>query len=57
MLPIHWGTFSLALHGWKEPVERLMKFAGEKNVSLLLPQPGQPIDVTGEPYHSFWWEK
>ena len=57
MLPIHWGTFNLALHGWKEPVEKLMKFAKEKNIALLLPQPGEPVEVTGRAYNSGWWER
>ena len=26
-LPVHWGTFSLAMHAWDEPVETLLKLA------------------------------
>lgn len=55
LMPIHWGTFSLAFHPWKEPVERLIDEAAEKNVSLLLPAPGQTVTVTQEAYNSRWW--
>jgi L-ascorbate metabolism protein UlaG (beta-lactamase superfamily) len=55
MLPIHWGTFNLALHAWKEPVERVLSFAKEKNIILLLPKPGEPVEVLKSPYVSYWW--
>jgi len=57
MLPIHWGTFNLALHAWREPVERLIPYAAKNNVTLILPTPGQPLEVIGEGYNSRWWEK
>ncbi len=56
MLPIHWGLFNLAFHPWKEPVERLMTAAAEKNISLFLPSPGAAQNVTGENLQTFWWE-
>lgn len=56
LLPIHWGTFNLALHTWKEPVERLLVEAGKKGVDLILPAPGEIMDVNGQPYNSRWWE-
>jgi L-ascorbate metabolism protein UlaG (beta-lactamase superfamily) len=57
MMPIHWGTFNLALHAWKEPVEKLMGFAKQKNIELFLPEPGKPTEVNGQSYNSSWWEK
>ena len=57
MMPIHWGTFNLALHAWKEPIERLLPYAAEKNVTLFIPEPGQPTEVTGAAFNSKWWEK
>jgi L-ascorbate metabolism protein UlaG (beta-lactamase superfamily) len=56
LLPIHWGLFNLAFHPWREPIERLVKVAREKNVSLFLPSPGAPHDVTEENVQTFWWE-
>lgn len=55
LLPIHWGTFNLAMHPWKEPVERLLAAAAQKQVSLLLPTPGETITLIGKPYNSQWW--
>jgi len=56
MMPIHWGTFNLALHKWSEPVELLMEFANHKHIDLFLAEPGLPTDVTGA-YNSAWWTK
>ena len=54
MMPIHWGTFNLALHAWREPVERLLGFAAQKNIGLFLPVPGVPTEVNGV-HNSEWW--
>ncbi|MES2808843.1 MAG: MBL fold metallo-hydrolase [Bacteroidota bacterium] len=56
MMPIHWGTFNLALHDWFEPIERLQKFAKEKNIDLFVPEPGKPTEVNGV-YNSGWWKE
>jgi L-ascorbate metabolism protein UlaG (beta-lactamase superfamily) len=58
LMPIHWGTFALALHAWKEPVERLIELAAAQQVKLLLPAPGQPIDIKKDPeaYSNKWWK-
>jgi L-ascorbate metabolism protein UlaG (beta-lactamase superfamily) len=55
MMPIHWGTFNLALHPWYEPIERILKLAEEKHIQLFLPKPGEPTEVTGIAYNSRWW--
>jgi L-ascorbate metabolism protein UlaG (beta-lactamase superfamily) len=57
VMPIHWGTFNLAMHPWKEPVERLQAEAGKKGVPLILPAPGETIQVNNDAYNSRWWEK
>lgn len=54
LLPIHWGTFDLALHSWYEPMERLIDEADKKNVSLLAPQPGQWVSSQSETDASWW---
>jgi L-ascorbate metabolism protein UlaG (beta-lactamase superfamily) len=56
MMPIHWGTFNLALHDWFEPIERLEELAQQKNIQLFVPEPGKPTEVTGA-YNSEWWKK
>jgi L-ascorbate metabolism protein UlaG (beta-lactamase superfamily) len=56
MMPIHWGLFNLALHAWKQPVERMLEVADEKGIKLWLPEPGAPTEVNGE-LRSRWWER
>lgn len=54
MLPIHWGTFDLALHPWIEPPERLL--AGDlTNVQLTLPKPGARFRWDEPPAIERWW--
>ena len=58
MMPIHWGLFDLALHGWKQPIERLLQIAEKAEVPLWSPQPGRPTDlVRGEALVDLWWQK
>jgi L-ascorbate metabolism protein UlaG (beta-lactamase superfamily) len=57
LLPIHWGTFSLAFHPWKEPVERLLAEAQKKDVQLILPKPGETFNIDRGSYNSKWWEE
>jgi L-ascorbate metabolism protein UlaG (beta-lactamase superfamily) len=55
MLPIHWGTFNLALHPWEEPVERTVRHAGEAGVTVALPRPGESFEPSGELPSERWW--
>lgn len=53
LMPIHWGLFNLALHAWRQPIERV--FAAE-SVKLWAPQPGLPTEVvSGVELRSEWW--
>ena len=54
LLPLHWGTFNLALHAWRAPVQELLAQAGP-GVPLLLPAPGQRVEVAAGPLNSQWW--
>lgn len=53
MMPIHWGTFSLAPHAWYEPIELLVEYARQKDIKLFIPEPGKPTEV--KEYNSEWW--
>lgn len=56
MMPIHWGLFDLALHGWRQPMERLLELAEEKQIRLWVPEPGRPTEVVaGVEARSDWW--
>jgi L-ascorbate metabolism protein UlaG (beta-lactamase superfamily) len=55
LLPLHWGTFNLAFHAWRQPVQRLLEAAGPE-VSLLLPAPGQRVTIAQGAVNSQWWK-
>ncbi len=56
MMPIHWGLFDLALHPWRQPIERLLELADEKEIMLWAPEPGRPTEVVvGSEVRSDWW--
>ena len=58
MMPIHWGLFDLALHSWRQPIERLVELAGEKGILLWAPEPGRPTEVeVGVEMRSDWWRR
>ena len=58
LMPIHWGLFNLALHPWKQPVDRVVELAAAKRLKLWLPDPGTPSDVVaGVERQSRWWER
>jgi L-ascorbate metabolism protein UlaG (beta-lactamase superfamily) len=54
-LPVHWGTFSLAMHAWDQPVEALLELAPKAGARLVMPRLGEAV----EPAHSEsvepWW--
>lgn len=54
-LPVHWGTFSLAMHAWDEPVETLLTLAPRQGVQLLLPQLGEAIEPVQVDSVTPWW--
>ncbi len=55
-LPIHWGTFRLAMHPWDQPAEVLYEQGAKIRARLAMPRLGEPVEparVSGvvEP----WW--
>jgi hypothetical protein len=53
-VPIHWGLFDLALHGWTEPVERTLVAAEAAGARAVVPKPGESIEpVTAR--LARWW--
>ncbi|WP_456274976.1 MBL fold metallo-hydrolase [Bacillus sp. AK031] len=60
MMLMHWGGFTLAYHGWTEPIERALKAAAEKEreANLIAPEIGQTVQINSDlplPISS-WWE-
>lgn len=57
-MPIHWGAFTLALHSWTDPVERVTAKASELGLPILVPIIGSSIQLDALPTHvDRWWKK
>jgi L-ascorbate metabolism protein UlaG (beta-lactamase superfamily) len=56
MLPVHWGTFDLALHSWTHPARVLAEEAPGKQIQLVTPRVGEPIEPTSSTTTKPWWE-
>ncbi|KAB1145046.1 MBL fold metallo-hydrolase [Streptomyces luteolifulvus] len=55
LLPIHWGTFNLALHAWAEPGEWTRDAAEEVGQAAAFPRPGEPFEPAGALPSDPWW--
>jgi L-ascorbate metabolism protein UlaG (beta-lactamase superfamily) len=54
-LPVHWGTFNLAIHAWDEPAETLLHLG--RNVRLLMPKLGVPSEPAHANKVAPWWRE
>jgi L-ascorbate metabolism protein UlaG (beta-lactamase superfamily) len=54
LLPIHWGTFNLALHPWDEPIETLLRLA-DSTSRVLVPRLGAPVEPAQDHALETWW--
>ncbi len=54
LLPVHWGTFSLAMHAWDEPAETLVKLAEEKKLRVVTPKLGQVFEPSQAELTPWW---
>ena len=55
LLPVHWGTFNLAIHAWDEPAETLLRLAPERGARLLMPMLGEPVEPARASQVQPWW--
>jgi L-ascorbate metabolism protein UlaG (beta-lactamase superfamily) len=55
LVPVHWATFNLGFHRWAEPVQRLAAGAIRGGVQLVVPRPGERVDVLAPPPLVDWW--
>lgn len=54
-LPVHWGTFALAMHDWDQPAEALLAQAPARDVPLLMPRLGEPVEPAHRTPVLPWW--
>jgi hypothetical protein len=58
MLPVHWGTFNLALHAWRDSVDRAVAAASSSGVHIVVPKPGEFVEPSVmRAGQQAWWEK
>ena len=43
-LPVHWGTFCLAMHAWDQPAEELLELAPKAGAHLVMPRLGEAVE-------------
>ncbi|MFC5701405.1 MBL fold metallo-hydrolase [Cohnella faecalis] len=56
MIPIHWGAFTLAVHDWTDPVERVLRKAEQSGADVATPRIGQAVTIGAPEYPtSPWW--
>lgn len=55
LLPVHWATFALALHGWTEPIERTLVAAAREGVRVATPVPGESVEPSRTLPNRRWW--
>lgn len=55
LLPIHNGTFDLAMHAWDEPLQRLSALAAARGTPLLTPRIGERVDLAAPAATAPWW--
>ena len=54
-LPVHWGTFSLAMHAWDQPAEALLEQGPKAGARLVMPRLGEPVEPAHAERVEPWW--
>jgi L-ascorbate metabolism protein UlaG (beta-lactamase superfamily) len=55
LVPIHNGTFDLAMHRWHEPFERVIGLAAARGITLSTPRMGERLDLVTPHRGERWW--
>ena len=56
LVPIHWGTYSLNIADWFEPINRFLTAARNDSIDFYVPYPGQIISIKNLPEFDKWWD-
>jgi L-ascorbate metabolism protein UlaG (beta-lactamase superfamily) len=54
-LPVHWGTFCLAMHAWDQPAEALFELGPKAGAELLMPRLGEAVEPAHVDVVTPWW--
>ncbi|MEK4046171.1 MBL fold metallo-hydrolase [Paenibacillus sp. FSL H8-0048] len=56
LIPIHWGAFTLSMHDWTDPAERISAAAALRGVRLATPRIGETVTAGAAGYPVLpWW--
>ena len=56
LVPIHNGTFDLALHAWTEPLEQVTAVSAQRDVAISTPRFGERLDIGSPHPGQAWWQ-
>ncbi|WP_267402595.1 MULTISPECIES: MBL fold metallo-hydrolase [unclassified Chryseobacterium] len=57
VIPVHSSKFALALHAWNEPLKKVTSLGKDKNLNILTPMIGEPVDLNkSDNVFRIWWE-
>jgi L-ascorbate metabolism protein UlaG (beta-lactamase superfamily) len=56
-LPMHWGTFNLAIHPWSEPAETVLRLGSAARIPLVMPRLGAPTEPSKFESVDPWWRR
>ncbi|MEX3931660.1 MBL fold metallo-hydrolase [Paraburkholderia phymatum] len=57
LVPIHNGTFDLAMHRWQEPFERVVGLAAARGIALATPRMGERLHLASPHRGERWWRE
>lgn len=58
LLPVHWCTFNLAFHAWRDPADRAFAAATKNGVAIVIPKPGEFVEPSAaRNAQETWWDK
>lgn len=57
LLPIHNGTFDLAMHAWTDPFERVLALTDARGLALTTPRMGERLDLSTPRVATRWWRE
>lgn len=56
LLPVHWGKFSLAMHPWNEPINRVIAEAEILKMKVHTPLIGELLLIDQSVQENSWWK-
>jgi len=57
LLPVHNGTFDLAMHGWQDPFEHIVALTEQQGVPISTPQMGELLNLAEPRAGRHWWRE